>query len=155
MNRRRTRAIGRPSRWTRLHRALVRSGPVARSSSERAGQRASVDHRVDRDYARARSAEPSRAPRLSRRVATLSLLGAVLAALAIVAVRVRLIDQSYALASAMKRERALLEKLRVLTAQRRVLRDPVRLAALAPELGLDRPERLITLDPPGRNERRP
>jgi hypothetical protein len=81
-------------------------------------------------------------------------VGAVFAALAIAHVRVELIDQGYKRYSAMERLQALEEEQRILTARVGELRDPARLAALAPNLGLARPDRVIALAPPG-NELRP
>ncbi len=54
----------------------------------------------------------------------------------------------------MERLQALEEEKRSLTAQVRELRDPARLARLAREMGLSRPDRVIALAPPG-NESRP
>ena len=75
--------------------------------------------------------------------------GAVFAALAIVHVRVVLIEQGYARAAAVERETELTEKRRLLTAEVRRLRNPARLATLAQEFELSRPERVIALAPPG------
>lgn len=76
-------------------------------------------------------------------------VGAVFAGLAIVQVRVELIDQGYKRYSALERLQALEEEKRILTAQVRELRDPARLARLAREMGLSRPDRVIALAPPG------
>ena len=76
-------------------------------------------------------------------------VGAVFAALAIVQVRVELIDQGYKRYSAVERLQALEEERRILTAQVRELRDPARLAKLAREMGLSRPDHVIALAPPG------
>jgi hypothetical protein len=103
---------------------------------------------IGRDLARDR-----RPRKRSRRLWAAVAIGAVLACLAIVRVRVTLIDQSYGLATAMKREKALLEELRILTAKRRELRDPRRLQELAPKLDLVRPDRVIALAPPGDGSR--
>jgi hypothetical protein len=81
-------------------------------------------------------------------------VGGVFAALAIVQVRVELIDQGYKRYSAVERLQALEEERRSLTAQVRELRDPARLTRLAREMGLSRPDRVIALAPPG-NEPRP
>ncbi len=75
-------------------------------------------------------------------------VGAVLAALTISHVRVQLIDQGYARAAAVERQQELEEELRILTARARELRDPARLAGLAKEMGLARPQRVIALAPP-------
>jgi len=76
-------------------------------------------------------------------------VGAVFAALAIVRVRVELIDQGYKRYSAVERLQHLEEEKRILTAQVRELRDPARLARLAREMGFSRPDRVIALAPPG------
>ena len=81
-------------------------------------------------------------------------VGGVLAALAIAHVRVELIDQGYARASAVERQQELEEELRILKARARELRDPARLARFAKEMGLARPQQLIALAPPG-GARRP
>ncbi|MFV1977757.1 MAG: hypothetical protein ACC649_00260 [Myxococcota bacterium] len=81
-------------------------------------------------------------------------VGGVFAALAIAHVRVELIDQGYKRYSAVERLQALGEEKRILTAHVRELRDPARLAKLAREMGLSRPDHVIALAPPG-NEPRP
>jgi hypothetical protein len=80
-------------------------------------------------------------------------IGAVFAALALVHVRVELIDQGYKRYSAVERLQALEEEQRILTARVGELRDPARLAALAEEMGLSRPDRVIALAPPGDGSR--
>jgi hypothetical protein len=74
-------------------------------------------------------------------------VGAVFAALAIVHVRVELIGQGYKRYSAVERLQALEEEQRNLTARVEALRDPARLATLAREMGLARPDRVIALTP--------
>jgi hypothetical protein len=81
-------------------------------------------------------------------------VGGVFAALAIAHVRVELIGQGYKRYSAVERLQALEEEKRILTAQVRELRDPARLAKMAREMGLSRPDRVIALAPPG-DEPRP
>ncbi len=81
-------------------------------------------------------------------------VGGVFAALAIAYVRVELIGQGYKRYSAVERLQALEEEQRSLTARVRELRDPARLAALAREMGLSRPDHVIVLAPPG-DELRP
>jgi hypothetical protein len=76
-------------------------------------------------------------------------VGGVFAALAIAHVRVELIGQGYKRYSAVERLQALEEEQRILTAHVRELRDPARLAKLAREMGLSRPDRVIALAPPG------
>ena len=79
------------------------------------------------------------------RLIPVALVGALIAALCLAALRVDLIRQRYDLAEAMNTEKRLLEQKRTLTAQGRRLRDPARLARLASELGFVRPERLIDI----------
>jgi len=81
-------------------------------------------------------------------------LAAVFAALAIAHVRVELIDQGYKRYSAVERLQELEEEKRILTARVGELRDPARLAKLAQKMGLARPDHVITLAPPG-DEQRP
>ncbi len=81
-------------------------------------------------------------------------VGGVFAALAIAHVRVELIGQGYKRYSAVERLQALEEEQRSLAARVRELRDPARLAALAREMGLSRPDHVIVLAPPG-DELRP
>jgi len=81
------------------------------------------------------------------RLLPVALVGALIAALCLAALRVDLIRQRYDLAEAMNTEKQLLEQKRLLTAQGRRLRDPARLARLAAERGFVRPERLIDLEP--------
>ena len=76
-------------------------------------------------------------------------VGAVFAGLAIVQVRVELIDQGYKRYSAVERLQDLEEERRILTAHVRELRDPARLTKLAREMGLSRHDHVIALAPPG------
>jgi hypothetical protein len=89
-------------------------------------------------------------PRARRRFVTGALLAAIggvlLAALAIAALRVDLIRVRYGLGEAMKEEKALLEQERTLRAELGALRDPNRLARLAPRYGLARPVRVLELE---------
>ena len=78
----------------------------------------------------------------------------VIVALAIANLRVQLIGQGYKRASAVTKHQQLEEEQRNLAARVRELRDPARLASLAKEMGLARPERVIALAPPG-SEMRP
>ena len=80
-------------------------------------------------------------------------LGSVAAALFIAHVRVELIQQGYQRASHVTRHQQLEEEQRNLAARVRELRDPTRLAALAEEMGLARPDHVISLAPPGRELR--
>jgi hypothetical protein len=75
------------------------------------------------------------------------LFGALIAALLLAALRVDLIRIRYGVGEAVREQKALLEQRRKLTAQRRSLRDPQRLAPLAQRLGFTRPERVIDLPP--------
>jgi len=84
-----------------------------------------------------------------RRLLPVALIGTLLAALCLAALRIDLIRQRYELAAAMREEKQLVEERRLLTAQVRGLRDPARLADLAKELGFERPERVIEIAAPG------
>lgn len=95
---------------------------------------------VGRDFSGRRRA----GPRLSGALAAL-LAGLVLAGLALAALRVDLIRVRYGLGEAMKQEKDLLEQERALRARVESLRDPIRLAQLAPRYGLARPARVIEL----------
>ena len=53
----------------------------------------------------------------------------------------------YGLGQAMQEEKELLERERALRAQVGSLRDPIRLARLAPRYGLGRPARVLELSP--------
>jgi len=82
------------------------------------------------------------------------LAGVLLAALALAALRVDGIRVRYGLGQAMKEERELLERDRTLRAQVGSLRDPIRLARLAPRYGLVRPARVLELSlGPARDQR--
>jgi hypothetical protein len=70
---------------------------------------------------------------------------ALVAALALAALRVDLIRVRYGLADAVAQEKALLEQRRETLARVRTLRDPARLATLAKDYGLTRPDRIIEL----------
>jgi hypothetical protein len=80
--------------------------------------------------------------RLRRQLPAL-LVGGLLAALALAALRVDLIRVRYALGEAMKEEQTLLDERARLIADVRELRDPSRLAELAARMGFERPERVI------------
>ncbi len=95
---------------------------------------------VGRDFAQPRStgrAWPGALPAL--------LAGVLLAALALAALRVDLIRVRYGLGQAMQEEKDLLERDRALRARVGSLRDPIRLARLAPRHGLARPARVLEL----------
>jgi hypothetical protein len=77
-----------------------------------------------------------------------ALIGTLLAALCLAALRIDLIRQRYELAAAMREEKQLVEEGRLLTARMRSLRDPARLANLAKELGFGRPDRMIEIAVP-------
>jgi hypothetical protein len=101
--------------------------------------RARVDL-VGRDFVQRRATNPS----LSRGLAAL-LAGVVLAGLALAALRVDLIRVRYGLGEAMREEKQLLEQERGLRARVGSLRDPIRLARLAPKYGLERTTRVLDL----------
>jgi hypothetical protein len=101
--------------------------------------RARVDL-VGRDFAQQRGTSriwPGSFPAL--------LAGVLLAALALAALRVDLIRLRYGLGEAMQEEKQLLEQDRALRAEVGSLRDPNRLASLAPRYGLIRPARVLDL----------
>ena len=105
---------------------------------------------VGRDFAQPRArgpAWPATLPAL--------LVGVLLAALAIAALRVDLIRVRYGLGQAMREEKELLEQDRTLRARVGSLRDPIRLAHLAPRYGLARPVRVLELSPGPAPDRRP
>jgi hypothetical protein len=103
---------------------------------------------VGRDFAQARADGPAR-----RALALLA--GVLLAALALAALRVDLIRVRYGLGQAMQEEKELLEQERALRARVGSLRDPIRLARLAPRHGLARPARVLELSAPPAPNRRP
>lgn len=86
-----------------------------------------------------------------RRATALAVGIALLAALAVAALRIDLIRVRYGLADAVRQERALLEERRAMLAEVRALRDPQRLTQLAQQQGFVRPTRIRTLSaaPPG------
>ncbi|MDH3210865.1 MAG: hypothetical protein OEM05_00090 [Myxococcales bacterium] len=73
------------------------------------------------------------------------LLGIVLAAFALAALRNDILRLRYGLGEAVSTQKALLEEHRELTAEVRSLRDPARLARLARQRGFGRAERVIDL----------
>jgi hypothetical protein len=104
-----------------------------------------------RDLARMRRRERTRHP-----VLPAALIGGLLAALFLAALRVDLIRIGYGMAAAVREEKALLEVRRGHTAALRKLRDPVRLMRLATAQGLKPPERSVELpSPPGAPDRQP
>ena len=88
-----------------------------------------------------RQTEPAR----KRRWLPIAVAGFLLAGLAVAALRVDLIRVRYGLADAVREEKALLEERRQALARMRRLRDPIRLARLATDRGLARPERIVDL----------
>ena len=84
-------------------------------------------------------------PAEKRRWLPLAIAGCLLAGLAVAALRVDLIRVRYGLADAVHEEKALLEKKRQALARVLTLRDPLRLARLAADRGLARPERIVDL----------
>ncbi len=135
MTRRRERGAATPHFLTRL---LGRGRP----GSHTAGRKRS--DLIGRDLAPIR-----RAAKRHSRLLPVALVGALMAALCLAALRIDLIRQGYALAAAVREERELLEERRLLTARVRSLRDPARLARLASRLNFERPERVIELSTPG------
>ncbi len=113
---------------------------------ERRGSR-TADHKrsdlIGRDLALIRR-EANRRSRLL----PVALVGALMAALCLAALRIDLIRQGYALAAAMRKEKELLEEHHLLTARVQSLRDPARLARLAQRLDFERPERVIEIGTP-------
>jgi len=91
------------------------------------------------------SGRESPAPRPLQRLRGALLLGCVVAALGLSALRVQILRLRYQIARAVAEEQALLEERRELTVQVRELRDPLRLAQRARVLGLGRPERILEL----------
>jgi hypothetical protein len=84
-------------------------------------------------------------PAGKRRWLPLSIAGFLLVGLALAALRVDLIRVGYGLADAVREETALKEEKRRALAHVRRLRDPGRLARLAADRGLSRPERIVDL----------
>jgi hypothetical protein len=82
------------------------------------------------------------------RLFPVALIGVLLGALGLAALRVDGIRQRYALAAAMREEKDLLEERARLTAEVRSLRDPARLTRLANRREFERPERIIELERP-------
>jgi hypothetical protein len=95
---------------------------------------------IGRDLARTRVVEPRR-----RRFASLALLGGLLAALGLTALRIDLIRVRYGLADAVTVEKSLLEERRALRARLGTLRNPTRLTQLAAQRKLARPKRVIEI----------
>jgi hypothetical protein len=121
---------------------LVRLFGRGRRGSKTAGRkRADL---VGRDLAPIRRAAKRRS-----RLLPVALVGVLMAALCLAALRTDLIRQRYDLAAAVREEKALLEEHRLLTARVRGLRDPARLARLASDLDFERPERVIALGTSG------
>jgi hypothetical protein len=73
------------------------------------------------------------------------LIGGLLAGLSLAALRIDILRLGYAVADAVAEEKALMEERGALTARVQALRDPARLASLAPASGLARPTRVIEL----------
>lgn len=95
---------------------------------------------VGRDLARVRLSVGT----TSRPLAAL-LIGALLAGMGLVALRIDILRLRYALADAIAAETDLQQNQRVWTARKESLRDPARLAELARERGFARPTRVIDL----------
>ena len=105
---------------------------------------------IGRDLARVRWLRPT-----GRRQLPVALLGFVLAAFALAALRVDITRLRYGLGDAVSVQRTLLEKRRELTAEVRKLRDPARLTRAAGPRGLARPERVIDLRAASTRDARP
>ena len=116
--------------------------PVAQRPQRRQHRLNDGNRRLGVDLARASSRR-----RISIWLVPGWVLGGVVAALIIAHLRVELIQQGYQRASNVKGTQQLEEEQQNLAARVRELRDPVRLAALAKEMGLTRPERVISLAP--------
>lgn len=98
---------------------------------------------VGRDFA-----DPPRRMRSRARLRVPIALGAIVAALLLVTLRVHILRVRYALAEVASREETLLEEKRRMTVRVRELRDPARLHRLASERGFGRPDRVLTLELP-------
>jgi len=85
---------------------------------------------------------------LLRQWALPCVVGALVAALALTALRVDLLRARYGLAEAVREEQALRLEESELTVELRRLRDPARLAELAREQGFVRPDRVIEVAAP-------
>lgn len=105
---------------------------------------------VGRDIARLSGLQAFRGQRMLPAV----LIGLLLGALLLVALRIDLIRARYDLATALREERTLEEERQQLTAQLRALSDPQQLVKRAAELELGRPERILDLSA-RKPERRP
>ena len=121
------------------------AGPLTRLFRSRKGAPQQRRRRQVELIGRDVAGTPPRSSARSR-LLPVALVGALIAALCLAALRVDLIRQRYDLAEAMNTEKQLLEQKRLLTAQGRTLRDPARLARLAAERGFVRPARLIDID---------
>ncbi len=97
---------------------------------------------VGRDLARVRIPRG----RGSRPLAAL-LIGALIAGMGLVALRIDILRLRYGLAESIETEKALLENQRVWTARKETLLDPSRLAKLARQRGFARPAQAIQLRP--------
>jgi hypothetical protein len=129
---------GRRKRGAPVPRLLVRLLRRGRRGSRTADRKRS--DLIGRDLAPMRRGAGGR-----RRLLSAALVGALMAALLLAALRIDLIRQGYDLAAAMREEQELLGEQHVLTARVRSLRDPARLALLARRLHFERPERVIEL----------
>jgi len=98
------------------------------------------DGLVGRDFARYADSQ-------RRRVPAGLILGLLLAALLLTALRVEIIHLGYALGEAVKQENALHEERRVLSAQLEALRNPEHLGELAAKHGFARAEVILHLTP--------
>jgi hypothetical protein len=135
----------------------------AEQGGEAAAQRGEAERRLDprpgpAPARRAAAAAPirlvgrdfagQRGGRASRGFLAVLVGAAVVAGLALAALRNDLIRMRYDLSEAMQQERELLEERRELTAKVVALRDPARLSRLARERGFVRPEQVFGVGAP-------
>jgi hypothetical protein len=125
---------------SRRSQGSTRSGPITPASRRRDAADARRSNLIGRDLARTRLTADVR-----RRWLPAALIGLLLAALCLAALRIDGIRQRYALAAAMREEKQLLEERAVLTARMRGLRDPARLARHASRRDFRRPDHVIEL----------
>lgn len=96
---------------------------------------------IGRDLARVRTSDS----RGQRCLLAWLLFTALVCALCLSALRIDILRARYALAEAIREEKALQEEQRQRMAQVETLRDPARLAELAQKRGFERPARILEL----------
>jgi hypothetical protein len=131
--------MSRKRGWARERAELF--APAAGAPRRSAAERADL---VGRDLAEA----PRRRVRSRARLRLPIAVGAVVAALLLVTLRVEILRLRYALAEVAGQEEELLARSRQVTVRVRELRDPARLRTLAAERGFGRPERVLSLELP-------